>query len=124
MAVAAPGKGGGVITGKGGGFAVGAGGGGGGGTNGETPGSGGGTASTGVSGNTTSGYFPSKLGSNARMRSINGGWVANPKNRLFRPFAKKRWLASSARCDWICDPSAMPPIFFKAPAKPNGLRVN
>src|ERR1700731_4709939 len=114
------GRGGGRIDGKGGGFLVGSGGGGcerggSGGddcTSGETPGASGGAVSAGVSGNKTLGEIPSKPGSRARIRSISGGCVANPKSRLFKPFAKKKWLASSARSDWSWEPPAMPPIFF------------
>src|SRR3977135_2261074 len=122
-AVGATGSGGGRTIGNGGGFAAGSGGGGGW-TRGETPGKGGGAASAGVSGNTTRGNFPSKLGSRALIRSSKGGCVANPKNSLFKPFAKKKWLASSARCDCNSEPSVAPPIFFRAPTSPKGLRVN
>src|ERR1700730_10728566 len=131
--VGATGNGGGRTAGNGGGFAVGGGGGGGceregggggGWTKGETPGKGGGAAATAVSGNTTLGNLPSKLGSRARIRSINGGCVANPNSSLFKPFAKNKWLTSSARCDCNSEPSVAPPIFLRAPASPEGLRVN
>src|SRR4051812_24207950 len=105
IAPAVPGSSGGPTRGKGGGCTAGPSGGGNGGTKGDTPGKGGGVAPAAESGKTTLGYFPSKLGSSARMRSIKGGCVAKPKNRLFNPFAKKKWLASSARLDWSCEPS-------------------
>ena len=89
--LAGPTGNGGGITGNGGGFAVGSGGGGGGGeTKRDMPGNGGGAASEGLSGKTTLGNFPSKLGSSARMRSINGGCVAIPRNLLLTPFAKNK----------------------------------
>jgi len=40
------------------------------------------------------------------------------------PLPKKRWLASSAWELLIREPAARPPIFFRAPAIDEGLRVN
>src|SRR6266404_6466451 len=70
----------------------------------------------------TRGNLPSKLGSKARMRSTKGGCVA--KSESPKPFAKNKWLASSACGELIFEPSVSPPIFLSAPANPDGLRVN
>ena len=78
-----------------------------------------------LSSNFTPEKSPAKLGSSNRIRSSSGGCVAVKENHdSLIPLPKNIWLASSACGVSNREPVAIAPIFFSAPAKPSGLRVN
>ena len=73
---------------------------------------------------TTSGMIPSKAGSMSRMRSLMGGCVENRNSMKPPDEAKKRCCDSRSAFEPARFAPDIPATFFKAEARPSGLRVN